>query len=188
MRTKEDRRNSDKIVLRRGFLRIISGATVSSFLLPFMSLVHAVEKVSSDTKIKSIKPTEPKSVLSNTISPKDERTIRRLFDEGWNRGNISVLRTAGNSESIFKHYHGAFPDMRVSITSMLRQGNQILVRWTAQGTHRGKLDNISPTNKRATLTGETQFEVIKGGSGVKFSKCRFDENAIKRQLTIKSTG
>ena len=46
-----------------------------------------------------------------------------------------------------------FPDLHLTVDDMTAEGNKVVARWTAKGTHKGKLRNIAPTGKQVTLTG-----------------------------------
>src|SRR5260370_30587125 len=46
----------------------------------------------------------------------------------------------------------AFPDLTFTVDDLLADGNKITVRWTARGTHKGALMDISPTGKEITTT------------------------------------
>jgi steroid delta-isomerase-like uncharacterized protein len=49
----------------------------------------------------------------------------------------------------------AFPDLRVTLEDAIAEGEKVVSRWTAQGTHQGELMGIAPTGNRVTLTGIT---------------------------------
>jgi predicted ester cyclase len=36
---------------------------------------------------------------------------------------------------------------------MISEGDTVLARWSASGTHRGELNGIAPTNKKITISG-----------------------------------
>src|SRR5215831_15214168 len=88
-------------------------------------------------------------------------TVRRLF-EAFNQGNLDaldVLLTAhplahtpfpvpeqsrpGWKESLTALRVG-FPDMRMTIEDLISQGDEVVVRWTGQGTHRGVYRGLTP--------------------------------------------
>jgi steroid delta-isomerase-like uncharacterized protein len=59
----------------------------------------------------------------------------------------------------------AFPDFQVSIEDMIAEGDKVVVRLTASGTHKGEFMGIAPTNKRVTIA-ETIIHRIAGGKVV----------------------
>lgn len=50
-------------------------------------------------------------------------------------------------------YRAAFPDLKLTIEQVIAQGDDVAVRWTAKGTHKGELFGIAATGKEATVTG-----------------------------------
>jgi steroid delta-isomerase-like uncharacterized protein len=50
-------------------------------------------------------------------------------------------------------YRSAFPDLRFTIDSMAAEGDEVFVRWTARGTHRGSMAGESPTGNEIEVTG-----------------------------------
>ena len=59
----------------------------------------------------------------------------------------------------------AFPDIRLTIDSILAQGDQVVVAWTGSGTHLGELMGIAPTGISGSTTGIT-FNRLSGGQVV----------------------
>ena len=47
---------------------------------------------------------------------------------------------------------GAFPDFHVTIDDMVAEGDKVVGRATATGTHKGEFFGIAPTGKHATWT------------------------------------
>jgi steroid delta-isomerase-like uncharacterized protein len=52
-------------------------------------------------------------------------------------------------------YRSAFPDLTMTVETVLAEGDLVAIRWTARGTHKGDLFGIAPTGKEATVTGIT---------------------------------
>jgi steroid delta-isomerase-like uncharacterized protein len=50
-------------------------------------------------------------------------------------------------------YVGAFPDLKVTSDFQLAEGDKVVMRWTARGTHSGELMGIPATGKRIEITG-----------------------------------
>lgn len=57
-------------------------------------------------------------------------------------------------------YRNAFPDLELTIDQQLAEGEYVVTRWTARGTHNGDLDGIPPTGKRASTTGISIVHVV----------------------------
>jgi len=84
-----------------------------------------------------------------------ERSVR-LFAANYEGKDISetALRhgQVGAREWI-KRYWQASPDMHFTCGQIVVQGDRAAVSWTAQGTHRGYLLHIPPTNRVFTVRG-----------------------------------
>jgi steroid delta-isomerase-like uncharacterized protein len=47
----------------------------------------------------------------------------------------------------------AFPDVHITIEDQVAEGDRVVTRWTARGTHTGAFQGIPPTGKRGSMTG-----------------------------------
>ncbi len=47
---------------------------------------------------------------------------------------------------------GAFPDLRVTVEDIIAEGDRVVARVTAAGTHQGEFLGVSPTGKQVTFT------------------------------------
>jgi predicted ester cyclase len=56
----------------------------------------------------------------------------------------------------------AFPDLKVTSEFELADGDKVVMRWTAAGTHNGELMGIPPTGKRVQMTGISISRVAGG--------------------------
>ena len=97
---------------------------------------------------------------------------RRVYEEVWNRGNLAVIDELvaanyvdhdpqptgalkgleGLKQSVTM-YRTAFPDVHFTIEDQIAEGDTVVTRWTARGTHQGPLMGIPPTGKQAMVTG-----------------------------------
>jgi steroid delta-isomerase-like uncharacterized protein len=107
------------------------------------------------------------------MSEQNKALARRAFEEVWNQGKLTVIDelTAASAtysdpnvpggkftgpegvKQFVQIYRGAFPDVRITINDQIAEGDKVVTRWTATGTHKGQLMGIAPTNKHATVTG-----------------------------------
>lgn len=81
-------------------------------------------------------------------------------------------------------FFGAFPDLNQSIDDTVVEGDKVVVRFTARGTHTGDLMGIPPTNKSIAVGGIAIFRVVNG----KVAEVRevFDEMTMMQQLGVGS--
>jgi len=50
-------------------------------------------------------------------------------------------------------YREAFPDLRLAIDDQIAEGDKVVTRWSATGTHQGELMGTPATGKSTTVTG-----------------------------------
>jgi len=105
--------------------------------------------------------------------------VRRWFDQVWNKRSDATVHelldpaAIGHLEGLVTHNVAeffaarsilldAFPDLQVSVEGILAEGDQVAVRWSAEGTHRGQLLGISATGQPVTLRGMTWLRLSDG--------------------------
>ncbi|MEP7293535.1 MAG: ester cyclase, partial [Chloroflexota bacterium] len=116
------------------------------------------------------------------MSADDHKALfRRYFAEGTNQGSLSVVdevfatdylhHDPANVDSIgglddVKHHivtlRSAFPDLQFHINDEITDGDDIVVRWTATGTHTGDYFGIPPTGKAFSITGMNHWKMANG--------------------------
>jgi steroid delta-isomerase-like uncharacterized protein len=98
--------------------------------------------------------------------------FRRLFDEMFNKGNLSAADEAFAPSLVFysstesKPIHGiegfkafpamlreGFPDIQVNIDDLIGQDELVMARWTWRGTHLGPFQGLPPTGRQASGQG-----------------------------------
>ena len=52
-------------------------------------------------------------------------------------------------------YRTGFPDLQMVVDDVMADSDKVVLRWHAEGTHRGELQGLAPTGKRASATGIT---------------------------------
>ena len=62
-----------------------------------------------------------------------------------------TVNLSGYLDSI-KASHGAFPDLKVIIEDQIGEGDKVVTRWTAQGTHQGAYFGIPATGKELVIS------------------------------------
>ena len=56
----------------------------------------------------------------------------------------------------------ALPDLRITLEDDIAEGNKVVSRWRAQGTHQGELMGIAPTGNHVAITGITIHRIEDG--------------------------
>lgn len=62
-------------------------------------------------------------------------------------------------QKAFNRYFAAFPDLQFSKEKIIVQGDDVVLQWTANGTHRGPLLNIPASGRKINLRGVSIFVV-----------------------------
>lgn len=96
--------------------------------------------------------------------------VESMFNEGWNKGNVSVFEET-IADTVLFHYAGsprrlsleqmsdivlrwreAFPDLRMVIQELLIQEDLAAARMTLSGTHEGPWAGADPTGKEVSMS------------------------------------
>ncbi|HKF35863.1 MAG TPA: ester cyclase [Ktedonobacteraceae bacterium] len=124
---------------------------------------------------------------------------RRFYEEVWNGGNLAVVdefvaanyvdhdpQPTGAVEGVegikqsVTMYRTAFPDAHFTIEDQIAEGDLLVTRWRARGTHQGPLMGIPPTGKPAMVTG---ISITRWASGkVVEGWTNFDALGLLQQL------
>jgi steroid delta-isomerase-like uncharacterized protein len=112
----------------------------------------------------------------------ENKTIARRALEVFNTGNLDDLDDVISADAVdhdpqnpFAGQHGpdgakqmaatyraAFPDLHVTIEDQVAEGDRVVTRWTAVGTHDGDLPGLPATGRSSTVTG-IGIDRIEGG-------------------------
>jgi steroid delta-isomerase-like uncharacterized protein len=74
----------------------------------------------------------------------------------------------------------AFPDYRITIEDLLADGDQVVMRYRGQGTHRGPLFGANPTNSPVTYTGIMVVRIREGKLVEEWTE--YDQLGLMRQI------
>ena len=98
--------------------------------------------------------------------------VRRYFEDLANHADLSVAADiitpehVADVEQLTRMLHTAFPDFHVTIEDQIAEGDMVVTRFTASGTHRGEwhspLGTIQPTGKRFSHMGIRIFRIANG--------------------------
>jgi steroid delta-isomerase-like uncharacterized protein len=131
------------------------------------------------------------------MSEQNKAQVRRVIEEIYNRGDLAVVDelTAGDmvihastgdivGREGARQYVAAlrtgFPDLHVTVEDQIAEGDMVVTRWTARGTHSGPFQGLAPTGQRACVAG-TDIDRIVDGRTV---ECwmQMDELGLMQQL------
>lgn len=113
------------------------------------------------------------------MSERNKAIARRSFDEVFNAGNLDAVGELVSKDFIahtsthdihgpvqMKQYvsqlRAAFPDLHITVEDQVAEGDKVVTRWTATGTHTGPFQGIPPTGNRGRMSGIDIDYVIDG--------------------------
>ena len=134
------------------------------------------------------------------MSEENKAAVRRYFEEAWSAGNVDVLdellspdyvdhdpqdphaETPGpeGTKQALAMYREAFPDLSISIEEQFADGDVVITRWTASGTHEGDLPGLAATHRRSTVSG-ISIDRFEGGRIVE-GWTNWDTRGLLQQL------
>ena len=59
-------------------------------------------------------------------------------------------------------YRAAFPGTNFTVEDQIAEGDRVVTRWTARGTHLAELQGIAPTDQQMAITGSTIDRMVGG--------------------------
>lgn len=92
------------------------------------------------------------------------------------------LRGAEAMKAFVAGYRRAFPDARSTVEDQVAEGDKVVTRWRARGTHRGPLGPMPATDREFEIDGIT-IERIEDGRIAEVWVAR-DELGLLRQLGV----
>ena len=114
------------------------------------------------------------------MSDQNKATVRRLYDEVWNLGELNALdellavgfvghrSDRGDDigpdavkESVLA-LCAAFPDGKFEIEDMVSEGDRVAVRFTARASHKGEFRGIAATGRRIEVQGIAIYRISGG--------------------------
>jgi len=112
------------------------------------------------------------------MSAQNKKLVRQTFDQIWNQGNLAIIDERFASDYVGHSsvpIHGsegakgfvtamrsAFPDYHYTAEDEISEGDRVVHRWTARGTHEGAFQGIPPTGKQITLRGISIYRLANG--------------------------
>lgn len=99
---------------------------------------------------------------------------RRELEELWSEGNLAVadeifapdfvshqhshpdtqdVHGVAAYKDFVRQIHRAFPDLHYTLEDQIAEGDKVMTRNVASGTHKGALMGIEPTNRRVRWAG-----------------------------------
>jgi steroid delta-isomerase-like uncharacterized protein len=123
----------------------------------------------------------------------NKANVRRLYDQFWNAEQLEVADALFHPDYVFDEGYGAgapsveaiketarfwrrvLPDIHFTIEDMIAEGDSVVARWIARGTHQGDWEmelGTVPASGQATTTPGTSSYYLRDGKIIR------DENQI----------
>jgi steroid delta-isomerase-like uncharacterized protein len=114
------------------------------------------------------------------MSEKNKRIDRRFYEVVWNEGNYGFVDEVTADDYVYHELpddifvgpesmtrniatmRKAFPDLHFTIEDQIAEGDRVVTRWTAQGTHKALFEGIPPTGKQAVVMGISINRIANG--------------------------
>ena len=116
----------------------------------------------------------PSEVTGDPGDPETNKAIMQRVEEFWNTGNLAIADEIFASDFVWHNpvipdsvnlesykgfivvvLHTEFPDFHLTVEDMVAEGDKVVMRWTATGTHLGEGAFGPPTGRQVTFTGMT---------------------------------
>ncbi len=117
-------------------------------------------------------------IMRSIMTPPE--VARDWFETVWNRRDIAaalevvgpdvmavseggVIRSAAQfREQVYLPMIQALPDLRVEILGTVGEGEEVVVRWVARGTHAGEGMGLPASGRKVEFSGMTWFRICDG--------------------------
>ena len=113
------------------------------------------------------------------MSEQNKAQVRRVIEEIYNRGDLGVVDEVAASNLVIhassQEIHGregakqyvaalraGFPDLHLTVEDQIAEGDMVVTRWTARGTHTGAFEGIPPTGRKVRVAGADIDRIIDG--------------------------
>ena len=134
------------------------------------------------------------------MSEANKALVRRIIEEVVNTGDFSSLDEFVSGDyayfeptlgamtgrdgyrTLVNMYRNAFPHLKLTVDQQIAEGNTVVTRWTAHGTHHGELLGISATGKEVSVQGVVISRIDNGQLAEDYES--YDVYGMLRQLGV----
>lgn len=100
------------------------------------------------------------------LTSKNKSLTLRIYEEMWNKRNPAVaaelFTQPAGVERFVSHFLSSFPDLQHTVDGCIAEGDVVVVRFSAHGTHSGQWLDFKPTRKAIRYTGLTWARIVDG--------------------------
>jgi steroid delta-isomerase-like uncharacterized protein len=107
------------------------------------------------------------------VSEENKAKVRRFLEEGFGQGKTELVdevlhsdfvcydpnsesgevRGADTIKEEIEWFRSAVPDLTYTVEDQIAEGDKVVTRYTASGTHQGEFFGVAPTGKRIEMSG-----------------------------------
>ena len=107
------------------------------------------------------------------MSEENKQKARRMMEEAFGGGKLEIVdeildpdfvcydpnseagevRGADTIKREIEWFRNAVPDLTYTVEDQLAEGDKVVTRWKATGTHQGEFFGVAPTGKRIEMSG-----------------------------------
>ena len=137
----------------------------------------------------------------NQNTEQNKQVVQRFVEECWNRGNLNKAsefltdqvrfqdpvfpNLSSGIQSIKNHIEGtrkAFPDLKITVDDTIAERDEVVLHWTARGTHQGQFLGMQPTQRKVTIDGTSIYRL--DGSKIAESHANWNLATMMAQLGV----
>jgi predicted ester cyclase len=134
------------------------------------------------------------------MSEQYKTAVENLIEKGFNQKDLAAF-DAYFSSTLIDHalppglpagfegrkifvsaFMTAFPDIHIHLEDTVAEGNKLVTRWSAHGTHKGDLMGVPPTGKEVSIIG-TAIDRFENGQSVEHWEI-IDQLGLMQQLGV----
>lgn len=120
----------------------------------------------------------------------NEQIVRDFFEEVWNDGQLDRIgeycsadyavyflgatEPARGTDMVLlgvQAWHTGFEDWEETVEDLFSDGDRVVVRWRASGTHTGDFAGVAPTGRHMELAGIDILRLVDGRIADHWSQC-----------------
>ena len=137
----------------------------------------------------------------NNTPEVNKQVVQRFVEECWNQGNLnkasefltdqvrfhdpvfpSLNPGIQNIKTHIEVCRRAFPDLKFTIDDTIAERNEVVLHWSARGTHKGQFLGMQPTNRKVTIDGTSIYRLE--GSKIAESHANWNLASMMAQLGV----
>jgi predicted ester cyclase len=107
------------------------------------------------------------------VSEENKEKARRLMEDGFGKGRLEIVdevldpdfvcydpnseagevRGADTMKQEIEWFRNAVPDLSYTVTDQVAEGDKVVTRYMASGTHQGEFFGVTPTGNKIEMSG-----------------------------------